>query len=198
MINLLPPETQKVVTNPHLKTLLTDIAAINEEVSQLLSHYSAEQLTWKPTPTEWSMAECFDHLMVFGHQYYPKVQQTIDQTRQKNLRESRPFRPSWLIKMFVNTQKPSSGWKTKTFKNFEPAQSPDDSTGQRLLEQQKTLVDLIRQADGYDLNRLKLTSPVTWLLKFSVGEALWMLVVHQQLHLHQAKAVAQLAKFPTH
>lgn len=196
MINAAALEIQNVVANAHLKALLADIAEIDQEVTAILSGYSAAQLTWKPAPQEWSITECFDHLIVFGHQYYPKVQQTIEQTRQKNLHESRPFRPSWFGKIFINTQKPNSGWKTKTFKIFKPGHSPDAATGQRFLEQQQTLIDLIRQADGYDLNTFKLTSPITSLLKFSIGEALWMLVVHQQLHLQQANAVAQLAEFP--
>lgn len=196
MINASAQEIQNVVANAHLKALLADIAEIDQQVTSILSRYSAAQLTWKPAPQEWSIAECFDHLIVFDNQYYPKIQQTIKQTHQKNLHESRPFQPTWIGKMFINTQKPNSGWKTKTFKIFEPVHSSDATTGRQFLEQQQTLIDLIRQADGYDLNKLKLTSPITSLLKFSIGEALWMLVVHQQLHLQQANAVAQLAEFP--
>ena len=196
MINESAVQNQNLVSSAHLQTLLTDLENVNQETTAILSRYSDTQLTWKPAPTEWSMAECFDHLIVTGNQYYPRIQRAIEQTRQKGLQETRPFQASWFGKKFIGMLEPDSGRKVKTFKVFEPSNSPDPTVGQKFLDQQPMLTDLIRQADGYDLNRIKLTSPVTWLIRFSIGEALWLQVVHQRLHMKQIQEVTQFPGFP--
>jgi hypothetical protein len=47
-----------------------------------------------------------------------------------------------------------------------------------------------------DLNRIKVRSPITPLVRFNLGDALTLQVVHAQRHLAQARRVREHAEFP--
>jgi hypothetical protein len=54
----------------------------------------------------------------------------------------------------------------------------------------------MKKADGLDINRLKVSSPVSKLLKFRIGECFQFLLLHQRRHFLQAKNLTTLIDFP--
>ena len=62
-------------------------------------------------------------------------------------------------------------------------------------DQLRELIELIEAARGKNLNRPRFGSPITALLRFSIGEGLELMVRHQQRHLLQIQeTVAALNK----
>ena len=61
---------------------------------------------------------------------------------------------------------------------------------------QDILADLIRRADEVNLNATRFTSPITRLVRLSIGEALTRLVIHQRRPLQQALRLPTNADFP--
>ncbi len=61
---------------------------------------------------------------------------------------------------------------------------------------QEELGELIREADGRDLNAGKVPSPITRLLSFTLGEAFWLLTSHAQRHLLQSQRLRRMVAFP--
>jgi hypothetical protein len=58
------------------------------------------------------------------------------------------------------------------------------------------LADRLRRANGLDLVRARVTSPVLRWRRFSLGAAFAMLAAHERRHLCQARRVAALTEFP--
>ena len=58
------------------------------------------------------------------------------------------------------------------------------------------LLELLRRADGVDISRAKVTSPLSKLLKLRIGAAFAILAAHGRRHLWQARQVRRQAGFP--
>lgn len=185
------------LSDPHLEGLLREAEGVHPETEQIVSGLSAPQLLWRPSPDAWSIAECFDHLVVTGEQYYPRVRRAIEETRRRGLTRRGPFQASWFGRKFVESAGPKIRFRIKAFKVFRPAPQPPADSHRAFLEQQATLIDLIHQADGLDLSAMRVPSPVSRLLTLRLGEALTMLVVHEYRHLGQAARVKQAPGFPS-
>jgi hypothetical protein len=180
----------------HLDALARDLDAVLAAARDLFQRSTAEQLTWSPDSRTWSIVAIFDHLEVTGSLYYPRLQAAIDRAREKGRTTAAPFRPGWVGRLFIKLMQPDSKRRFKVPKHFKPAGKPDLTALERYLEQQRDLQNLIRQAEGVNLNRTRFGSPVTPLMRFSIGEGLTLMVVHQQRHLRQAERLSGRPDFP--
>jgi hypothetical protein len=89
-------------------------------------------------------------------------------------------------------QKPT---KLKAPKTFQPIK-PCDAIIEQFIQQQEKLASLISEADGLDLRRIKFGSPVSSLLRFSLGDCFAILVMHQERHLKQMNRIKDHTMFP--
>lgn len=178
------------ITHPHLQALDKGAGQNVERVRRLFETHGESVLTWKPDPETWSIAECIEHLVVIDGQYIPKITEAIERAEREGKRSDAPYRAAWLTGMFINASGENGKRKVKTFKAFQPDQAGhagDVGSAGRFIAQQEMLRALIRRADGLDLNRVKFSSPLSSLLRFSIGEALAMLISHQKRHLTQGE-----------
>jgi hypothetical protein len=59
-------------------------------------------------------------------------------------------------------------------------------------------VDRLRQANGLDLARARVASPLTRWLRMSLGSSFALMVAHERRHLAQARRVTRAPGFPGH
>lgn len=189
-------ETTTKPAHPHLRGLLESAAGVESGVRDLVAPLTQEQLFWKPAPERWSIAQCLDHLMVTGDQYYPRTRAAIDQARSQGLLSPAPYAPSLMGRWFLGAVGPAIKFRIKARPIFDPAETPRPTVVDDFFRHRQTLQELIRDADGIDLRRGTIVSPLTRLLRFSLGECLEMLVVHEHRHLEQARRVAVEPGFP--
>ena len=190
-----PPASIETVVHPHLRTLLADVTTVTAETGRLRATLSDAQCIWKPEPGVWNVLECFHHLIVTDRLYGPRLRAAIEKATRDG--GSTPFRPSFFGKTFIRYVSPGSKRKIKTLRLFEPPPALTDVTVlQQFIDHQDELTALIHQADGINLNRGKFSSPASRLVRFSVGEGLTVLVVHQQRHLQQAQRLTERSDFP--
>ena len=181
----------------HLVSLLKDTAEVLRATEALFASLSPEQLIWKPERKAWSILECFDHLLTTNNAYLPRIREAIGKATATGVENLVPYKPSWFASKFIDSMRPGSSFKVKTFGVFKPKSKPNDlGVTQKFIAQQQELLGLIKRADRCDLNGVKLSSPANRLIRFSIGEALTLLVVHQQRHLLQAQNVQLLGHFP--
>jgi hypothetical protein len=62
---------------------------------------------------------------------------------------------------------------------------------------QDRLREMIRHADGVDLARAKVRSPVIGVLKMSLGTTFDFIIVHEARHLWQIRRIRESVGFPT-
>lgn len=185
------------VQNLHIDQLLRDASEVLHASEALFASLSHEQLTWKPNRKTWSILECFDHLHTVNGLYMPLIRQGIEKAREKGMSSIEPFKPSWIGRVFVWAMQPNTRFKMRTFKIFKPNAGRQNLTVKNaFIEQQAAFIELIKQADPYNLNQIKIASPESRLIRLSLGEAMTGLVAHERRHLLQAQNIQLNNKFP--
>ncbi len=181
-----------------LQTIASE-AGKNDDVAQRLAgHLSEQQLNWKPAVDQWSIAQCLDHLAVTGAQFDALFNEAIERGRQKwPVTGLVQYLPSlvggWLIRQIV----PENGRRVNAPKVFKPSNASTISGSlDKFLTQEKSFLEVLRQATGLDYNKTRLRSPVTWLMRYSLADAFVITVVHGRRHLAQAGRVVETPGFP--
>lgn len=158
-----------------------------DQARQFIEGLSPAQRTWQPDRKAWSIAQCFEHLIVTDGLYISRIREALAQAP-----EAAPdsiYHPGWFGKLFVRSAGPE-GFKIKAFRIFQPDDEVVDAASvDRFCDGQPALLDLLRSAQGRDLNAVEVASPQSRFLSLRVGAALEMLVLHQQRHLQQAERV---------
>ncbi len=183
--------------DPHLARLHARARANLREVEALFANYTPEQLTWRPAAERWSISECIDHLNSTGAAYHRQIEQAIQQKKPQPVEIIPPFTPGLFARFFIQKLVGESSLRLKTFSIFKPGQNEaPQQVFDHFLAVREEMFNLMRRVDGADLNHIKCTSPVTRLMRFSLGEAFWLLVEHQVRHINQARRITRLERFP--
>ncbi len=184
------------IANPFLQSLLDILNDVSAETKSFLAGLSEKQVRWKPAPKVWSISECFEHLIATNRVYGDNIGPGIEQAANIDT-SSLAYQPRRLAAWFIDQVRPEKTTKLKTFSTFTNGMSnANPNLLDDFLAQQAMMENLIRGAAGIDFNKVKIASPASRFLKFQVGEALQLLVLHEQRHLLQAKNRSKLPNFP--
>jgi len=170
--------------------------------AQTRLHRLADQLPdarWKsrPGPDRWSAAECIEHLNVTSKAYLPLLRRALETAAPSPAttptRHRRDFM-GWLFSSLVGPL-PTVGQtrlgRVRTGPDFVPRVTI--ARGEAVTEfdrLQAELIAITRQADGYPLGEMKITSPFGGRIRYNFYSALRILPRHQQRHLQQAEEAA--------
>ena len=155
------------------------------EAGRVTSGISEEQL-WQPSPDGgWSVGECLAHLNIVGEGYALKLRPVLQKAQ--NQKGRGPFHFGLLGGFFVRSLTPDAKPKLKTPSSFQP--EPQEGVVERFLGLQDDLLELTRQAEGLELERTVISSPVSRFVRLSAFEALNAVTVHELRHLAQAARV---------
>ncbi len=181
-----------------LQTVIEEARKNSEDATLLASQLSDEQLNWTSNPQKWSMAQCLDHLAVTGSRFDKYYTDAIKHGRKKwPVREPIPYRPTFVGGWLLNYVTPDVRKTVPSPKVFRPAISGAiKGSLEKFLKQQDIFMDFIRAATGLDYNRIRLRSPVTPLMRYSLADAFVVTVLHGQRHLGQARRMRETPGFP--
>jgi hypothetical protein len=59
--------------NEELPTLIVEATAIAGDAGRRFGALNREQLNWKPDAGQWSVAQCFEHLIKINALYFPQL-----------------------------------------------------------------------------------------------------------------------------
>ena len=140
--------------NTHLAELHTAREAVVDATNAIRDGLSPAQLTWQPPDGGWSMASCFEHLAITAELYFDRLDAAMQRTRDKGYTDEKPYRPTWVGGMLINAV---IGKKASAPKVFRPrADGAQAAAIDRFLQAHDEILRRIRDADGCDLNRVKL------------------------------------------
>jgi hypothetical protein len=177
--------------HPDLESLRQQFAAIRTDAENLLRGLTNEQFNWRPEPGKWSIAECIAHLNLADGLDLAAIDAAISQARRDGIVGNGPFRygavSSWFIRRI---EPPPSSMKAKAPKVYAPAERADLAlaTGE-FRRIQARLAELVVAADGVDLARVKVPTPFSKWIKFSLGQRFRLIAAHDRRHLYQAWGV---------
>jgi hypothetical protein len=193
----LPPRPYERSVNPELERLLYQVNVIKMDARGLAGNLTHEQFNWKPAPGMWSVGQCFDHLNAFNRRWLPILEEAIERGRARGLLDPGPYTYGFLSRWLLANMEPPAKRKFRAPRRFEP--SADCAVDEVMAEFQslhERLEELLRAADGLDLARIRVSSPVTRWIRYSLGMSFWLLAAHDRRHIYQAREVCKAPGFP--
>lgn len=181
-----------------LSTVLSEGRLVADETKRAFGTLSARQINWRPSEGEWSIGQCFDHLIISNRPFFPIIEEILRGEKRARLRERIPVLPALFGKLLIKTLRADSGRKVKARMAFSPSSSRlDPAIVASFLEQQDRLLRLVEASRGLNLESITITSPVAGLVTYSLMDAYRIIVVHEQNHFVQARRALEAPGFPT-
>src|SRR5437588_1241606 len=181
----------------HLSGLVTAANAIADETLAGFGDLTAQQLNWKPSADRWSVAQCCDHLVTANEAVFPIFEKVLSGEKKNTFWESLPWLPSFWGKMLIKAVAPESARKLKAPKIFHPSNSTvDGAIIRRFIDQQNQVIRYMKTTKDLDLEKIKISSPVTNLIAYSLMDAYRIIITHEKRHFLQAMRVSEMDGFP--
>lgn len=168
--------------------LLAEFRAADERAIALARPLTAAQLNWRPSPTEWSIGQCLDHLLVTNKEYLPPIAMALERAQRAPVAE---ITPGWFGRWFLRTQivpSPASR-KGKAPKKVAPVSEVDGTILERFLASNEQARRVVERAGPYDVNHVRFRNPFVPVIRFTTGTGFEILSKHQDRHLPQAERV---------
>ena len=176
---------------------VAELRALAEDARKVFGRLTPAQLNWKPSAEQWSVGQCFDHLIVTNRTFFPAMERVAAGTFRSSMWGRVSPLSGFFGRLILKALDPEKGRKTKAPRVFEPASS--DVAGD-VIEQfaghQEELSGHMRATAAADLRGLKVTSPVSPVATYSLLDAYRIVVAHERKHFEQARRVTQSAGFP--
>ncbi len=170
--------------------LIAELDAADARAIALAKPLTVDQLNWQPSPGEWSIGQCLDHLCVATDLYIPAMDTGLSGHPRGVASE---IAPGWFGRWFIRTviEPTPNSRKGKAPRKIVPAPTVDATILDRFLATNIALRQFIGRAAEYDVNRVRFQNPFVPLIFFTIGTGLEVLVRHQRRHLLQAERVRQ-------
>ena len=183
-----------------LDVLSRAIVEIRDDVTSLAAGLSSTQLNWRPSPAQWSIAQCLKHLVLTGTSAADGQEIAIARARERRHLSDGPYTyggiPAKMGNLLMGNVEPPVQKKFKTAKKVVPAEHQDgNAVVNEFLALQERLNRNIEQAKGLDLNAASVPLPVP-LFYMKLGQSLAFELAHERRHLWQARQVRSQPGFP--
>jgi hypothetical protein len=179
--------------DPHLEELYGQLDALKDHARQVAGGLSPNQLSWHPAAGEWSVGQCFEHLIITGGLYYGRIEDALG-AAEKSADAAARWRPSFMGRILIKSVTTSK--RLKRPRQFKPPAEPRVDVLEAFLQSVDRLAALMRQADGVNLSRVKISSPVSRVFRLNLGDCFTVLVLHAKRHLRQAARAAESRRLP--
>ena len=186
-----PGKGVRGVLSPEIRDYVRQFEDVKSAARPLVEGLSDEQLRWKPAPDRWSIAECFSHLNVTADQYYPAIDSSMRRARERGLLGEGPFRHGFLMNRFIRMMEPPARRSFRAPRMFRPRTRALADEIPTFFAHQSAIIERVHQANGLDLSRVKVVSPLTSLMRMSLGQCFGLLAAHERRHLWQAARVRE-------
>ncbi|MGH9253983.1 MAG: DinB family protein [Vicinamibacterales bacterium] len=182
---------------PEIEEFRQQFEQLITEVDAFVAPLGDTGFAWQPAPDRWSVAQCVDHLNATARTYLPVLDEGITDAIRRGLYGRGPYAYNWVGRLLVYLMRPNSWFRAKAPRSFAPAPSrPRQEIMAAFRAYQVQYIDRLRQANGLDLARARVASPVARWLRMSLGSAFLLLITHERRHLAQAQRVLQEPGFP--
>lgn len=150
-----------------------------------------------PAHNRWSIAECYSHLIRFGHIYYQPVAHAIGVPNHPSAQKRETFPPRWICRPAVWFLEPPYSIKMNTFDSMKP-QAVTGYNRMELLDEFLNLQDQFiaqlerAQRQQTDLAASKQPHPIFRWIKLRCSEFLLLTLAHQRRHHWQAEQTLKM------
>jgi hypothetical protein len=180
------------VTAPELELYRRQFEQIQQQAGELTAELNEARFNWRPSPAAWSIEECVSHLTMVGQWEIRAIEQAIDQGKQRGLTGQGPFEYGPIDRFVVHQTEPPVRSPLPTPRHFVPLHGqPLTAVMPTFNHVQSQLILQLERADGLDLRRVKVNTPISRFLKLSLGAKFAQIAAHERRHLDQARRVRE-------
>lgn len=177
---------------PELEQYRQQFEEIKAQARELTEGLNEERFNWRPGPNQWSIEECLAHLTIVGQWEVRAIEQAIEDAGARGLTGSGPFRYGRLGRFIVRMTEPPVRTKVRAPRRFLPLHGqPVTAIVPTFLHLQSQFLLQIERADGLDLARVKVATPISRFLKMSLGMMFAQAAAHERRHMAQARRVRE-------
>lgn len=182
---------------PEMEDFRRQFEQLSIAADTLATPLSDAAFSWQPAPDQWSVAQCLDHLNTTARAYLPVLDEGITDAIRRGLYGPGPYRYNLIGRLHVFLMQPNSRICGKAARVFYPAPNrPRQEVMAAFRAYKVQYVDRLRQANGLDLARAQVASPVVRWLPIPLGSAFALLITHERQRLAQAQHVIETPGFP--
>lgn len=176
---------------------MAEAAQISSEARAAFGNLSPARINWKRSAEEWSIGQCFEHLILTNEPYFPLFERIAAGEYREGLWERMPLLPSFFGKLVLGAVSPESARKVKARPAFLPAASEvDPQIINQFASHQDELMRLMKGTEGLRLEKIIITSKVSRVVTYSLWDGYRILITHERRHLNQAERVMTAEGFP--
>lgn len=170
-----------------IQSLIEDVRLILNKVEKL-KFYELDTLTWRESEKSWNILECLEHLNLYGQFYLPQIEQEIKNSNSKNdIQFKSGLLGGYLAKSILPKNKTN---KIKTFKNKNPLNANlNKDVIYKFTHQQISLLDLLNQSRYVSLNKIKIQTSISCVLRLRLGDTFQFFINHIIRHLNQISRI---------
>ena len=185
------------VLAPEIDEFRSQFERISVEADALVAPLSDEQFAWQPAPDVWSVSLCLDHLNVTARAYLPVMDDGVAEAVRRGFYGAGPYSYNWVGRLMVYLVQPTTRLRAKAPAIFrpEPSRSRHDVMA-AFRAYQVQYIDRLHQANGLDLARGRVASPVARWLRMPLGSGFAVMLAHERRHLAQARRLLSAEGFP--
>jgi uncharacterized damage-inducible protein DinB len=180
-----------------IKAIIQKGKEAKDKVNHSFSDMSLEQLNWKPSPENWSIAQCLDHLIVADSFYFPALKKITEGTYKiNNWERYSPF-TSLFGRIMKDRLKERVTKKMIAPRVFQPAASEIKmDIIERYHKNLEAFMQYISNCQKIDIDRIIITSPAIKIVTYSLRDAFSFLIQHEHRHINQAIRIKANENFP--
>jgi hypothetical protein len=173
-----------------IKTLRTELSAVNTDATALCEGLTGDQLVWRPHPAKWSIAENLIHLCTTTEVFLPAVDHAIMESRRRELLADGPFRLGLYGRLLVWYVEPPPAIRLPAPPVLRPQLSgPPERALENFLVRQAAMMRRMEDATGLNLTGLRFPSPLASYIRMNLLEFFSVFNGHSRRHLWQAANV---------
>lgn len=159
-----------------------------------------ELLQYQPGENKWSIAQVIQHLNFYSRHYIPAIENKL---HYNNYVVSTEFKPGWLGNYFTKLMQPSAdntiAKKMKAPKNATPVAVPHAKTElDEFISHQHQLLNILSIAKNADLNKTRVPTSLSSLIKLKLGDTFRFFIAHEQRHAVQVNNILEAIRHPAH
>ena len=181
-----------------LADVKTGLDAIVGETQSTFGGFDTRQLNWRLDAARWSVAQCFEHLLLANGLMFRAAEEALNDTAPWTIWRRLPVIAGVLGRMLVRSQAPSTARRFTASPQAQPATSDIAADIiQRFLEQHRDAVARVQGLDERVAARTIMTSPFIKVITYSVLDGWRLVFAHDRRHFEQARRVTQSPGFPS-